>query len=180
MAHEHKMIDVGYFAGARAYFQRAAEAGSGEAALALGLTYDPEFIDEMGAHGIEAELDQAQFWYERAQRLKTPGAEAKLARLARRSQVDANMVSPGMSGETEGPAAPPHENEASPGARPSEALAQPKTWVEPRGAVNLRKGPTPHSEAKQVITRGTKLLVMASKANWFRVTDPKTGDIGSG
>ncbi len=41
MEHGNKMISVGYFAGARAYFERAAEAGSGEAALAVGATYDP-------------------------------------------------------------------------------------------------------------------------------------------
>jgi hypothetical protein len=44
IAHGQKMIDVGYLAGARAYFQRAAEAGSGDAALRLGATFDPEFI----------------------------------------------------------------------------------------------------------------------------------------
>ena len=43
IAHGQKMIDVGYFAGARAYFRRAAEAGSGEAALMLAATYDQEF-----------------------------------------------------------------------------------------------------------------------------------------
>ncbi len=43
IGHGQKMIDVGYFAGARAYFRRAAEAGSGEAALMLAATYDQEF-----------------------------------------------------------------------------------------------------------------------------------------
>ena len=42
IAHGNKMVGVGYFPGARAYFGRAAEAGSGEAALAMGETYDPE------------------------------------------------------------------------------------------------------------------------------------------
>ena len=51
----HKMIDVGYFAGARAYFKRAAEAGSGDAALLLGATFDPEFIAKIGAQGIKAD-----------------------------------------------------------------------------------------------------------------------------
>ena len=54
------MIDVGYFAGARAYFKRAAEAGSGEAALLLGATYDHEFIDKIGAHGIKADPKEAR------------------------------------------------------------------------------------------------------------------------
>ena len=60
------MIDVGYFAGARAYFKRAAEAGSGDAALLLGATFDREFIDKIGAHGIKPDPQEARGWYERA------------------------------------------------------------------------------------------------------------------
>ena len=75
------MIDVGYFAGARAYFRRAAEAGSGEAALMLAATYDQEYIDKIGAHGIKADPNEARIWYERAKQLGVEGAEAKLAAL---------------------------------------------------------------------------------------------------
>ena len=180
MAHGHKMVDVGYFAGARAYFKRAAEAGSGEAALALGSTYDPKFIAEIGAHGIEPEPDEARFWYERARRLNAPGAEAKLARLARPADVDANSGSRTMLGNAERAAESSNGNEASDfqHARINEAQDQSQAWVEPTGAVNLRKQPSPHSEARQVITRGTKLRVMAREAGWFRVTDPATGEIG--
>ena len=53
IAHGQKMIDVGYFAGARAYFRRAAEAGSGEAALMLAATYDQESIDKIGALAVD-------------------------------------------------------------------------------------------------------------------------------
>ena len=60
------MIDVGYFAGARAYFKRAAEAGSGQAALMVGATYDQTFIDKIGAQGIKADPKEAVAWYERA------------------------------------------------------------------------------------------------------------------
>ena len=83
IAHGQKMIDVGYFAGARAYFRRAAEAGSGEAALMLAATYDQELIDKIGAHGIKADPDQARVWYERAKQLGVEGADVKLAALKR-------------------------------------------------------------------------------------------------
>ena len=83
IAHGQKMIDVGYFAGARAYFRRAAEAGSGEAALMLAATYDQELIDKIGAHGIKADPDQARIWYERAKQLGVEGADVKLAALKR-------------------------------------------------------------------------------------------------
>ena len=81
IAHGQKMIDVGYFAGARAYFRRAAEAGSGEAALMLAATYDQEYIDKIGAHGIKADPNEARIWYERAKQLGVEGAEEKLAAL---------------------------------------------------------------------------------------------------
>ena len=81
LTHGHKMVEVGYLAGARAYFRRAAEAGSADAALALGETYDQNFIDSIGAHGIKPDLTQARTWYERARELGSQEAKAKLGRL---------------------------------------------------------------------------------------------------
>jgi hypothetical protein len=81
VAHGHKMVQVGYLAGARAYFRRAAEAGSADAALALGETYDQDFIDSIGAHGIKPDLAQARTWYERARELGSQEAKAKLGRI---------------------------------------------------------------------------------------------------
>jgi hypothetical protein len=81
LAHGHKMVEVGYLAGARAYFRRAVEAGSADAALALGETYDQNFIDSIGAHGIKPDLTQARTWYERARELGSQEAKAKLGRL---------------------------------------------------------------------------------------------------
>jgi hypothetical protein len=81
IAHGQKMIDVGYFAGARAYFKRAAEAGSGDAALRLAATYDQDFIEKIGAQGIKADPKEASSWYGRAKQLGVEEAEAKLAAL---------------------------------------------------------------------------------------------------
>ena len=81
IAHGQKMIDVGYFAGARAYFKRAAEAGSGQAALMVGATYDQAFIDKIGAQGIKADPKEAIAWYERAKQLGVDDSDAKLAEL---------------------------------------------------------------------------------------------------
>jgi hypothetical protein len=64
--HGQKMVEVGYLAGARAYFKRAAEAGSGQAALLLGACYDPAFVEKIGAQGIKPEPQEARSWYERA------------------------------------------------------------------------------------------------------------------
>jgi hypothetical protein len=46
IAHGQKMIDVGYLAGARGYFKRAAEAGSADAALAH--AHHPDTVAESG------------------------------------------------------------------------------------------------------------------------------------
>ena len=81
IAHGQKMIDVGYLAGARAYFKRAAEAGSGEAALLLSASYDQEFIDKIGAQGIKADPKESRAWYDRAKQLGVEGADAKLKAL---------------------------------------------------------------------------------------------------
>lgn len=94
--HGHKMIEVGYLAGARAYFRRAAEAGSGDAAVALGDTYDPDFIESIGAHGIKADVAQARTWYERARELGSEAAKAKLERLKHRN--DSQLTSVDESG----------------------------------------------------------------------------------
>ena len=81
IAHGQKMIDVGYLAGARGYFKRAAEAGSADAALALGATYDPKFISDIGVKGIKGDLAEARAWYERAWELGSVSAQEKLEEL---------------------------------------------------------------------------------------------------
>ena len=81
MVRGRKMIDVGYLAGARAYYRRAAEAGSGEAALAVGATYDPDIIARMGVQGIKPDRAQAAKWYARAAGLGIADRDATLSKL---------------------------------------------------------------------------------------------------
>ncbi len=56
-------------ASARLYFERAAEAGDGRAALRLGETFDPVFLGRAGIHGAQADRQQAVSWYRRARDL---------------------------------------------------------------------------------------------------------------
>src|SRR5262245_23393222 len=56
----------GNFASARLLFKRAADAGSAEAALALGSTYDPSVIKQLGAVSIAPDIDGALKWYQTA------------------------------------------------------------------------------------------------------------------
>lgn len=84
MAHGRKMIDVGYLAGARAYYRRAAEAGSGEAALAAGATYDPDIVARLGVQGIKPDRAEAAKWYARAAGLGIANRDKALRALTAR------------------------------------------------------------------------------------------------
>jgi hypothetical protein len=92
IAHGQKMIEVGYLPGARGYFQRAAEAGSADAAYALGTTYDPSFIHDTGAQGIKGDLAEARAWYERARELGSKAAQEKLQELEQAKSVAAKRA----------------------------------------------------------------------------------------
>jgi TPR repeat protein len=74
MSHGRDLERVGYLAGARLFFQRAAEAGSAEGARALAETYDPAEFEKLGVHGMEPDPAQAQKWYERAKVLEAKSA----------------------------------------------------------------------------------------------------------
>jgi hypothetical protein len=69
--------------GARTLYQRAAEMGSGSAALALGTTYDPKRLWSFGAFGMVGNRERAKQWYLRARELGHPEANARLDQLDR-------------------------------------------------------------------------------------------------
>jgi hypothetical protein len=56
-------LNEGDFAAARLLFERAANAGSAEAALALGSTYDPSVIKQLGAVSVSPGPNRALKWY---------------------------------------------------------------------------------------------------------------------
>jgi TPR repeat protein len=79
----------GNFASARLLFKRAADAGSAEAALALGSTYDPSVIKQLGAVSITPDIDAALKWYETAAdhgSAEAAGLFANLMRLRKASR----------------------------------------------------------------------------------------------
>lgn len=189
IAHGQKMIDVGYFAGARAYFKRAAEAGSGEAALLVGATYDQGFIDKIGAQGIKADPKEAAVWFERAKQLGIADTEARLIEL--RGAAGHPSAPPPASLPSALPSPPPPagqptnaaENTAAPAdqaaasAAPEEAAAK-EEWVALSSYANLRKEPSSNAETLKVAEKGTKLRVASRKGNWVQVTDPSTSETG--
>ncbi len=76
------LIKAGDFVSARLVLRRAVDAGSAEAALALGTTYDPIFIKEVQAVGIEPDINRARQWYQKAGELGSPLAAKRLANLS--------------------------------------------------------------------------------------------------
>jgi hypothetical protein len=182
--HGNKMIEVGYFAGARPYFRRAAEAGSGEAALALGATYEDRFIKAIGAQGIKSDHSKARAWYERAKRLGATTADDRLIELTRveslalsspSSKVDSARASNRLAAPMLGEIRPIIQ---TPPPQADDESRDAATWVEPSGAVNVRKFPSPKGEMLGVIQKGTKVRVLFDDGNWLRVIDPKTGETG--
>jgi len=71
----------GDLAAARLLLRRAAEAGSAEAALTLGTTFDPVTLQRLGAIGAVANLAKARQWYQRAAELGSTAASQQLAGL---------------------------------------------------------------------------------------------------
>jgi hypothetical protein len=79
-------LSTGDLASARLLFRRAADAGSAEAALALGATFDPLVIRRLGAIGAAPDAAQARQWYQKAVALGSTTASQPLAQLEASAQ----------------------------------------------------------------------------------------------
>ena len=79
-------ITDGDVVAARLLLQRAAEAGSAEAAFALGASFDPLIIKQARAIGVQADAAQARHWYQTAATLGSDLASKQLANLATAGQ----------------------------------------------------------------------------------------------
>jgi hypothetical protein len=74
-------LKAGDIASARLLLKPAANAGNAQAALDLGMTFDPDLLVQRGVLGIAPDAAQAREWYARAIRLGSPEAERHLKRL---------------------------------------------------------------------------------------------------
>lgn len=84
MQQGEQFIAAGDVVTARIVFQRAAEAGDANAAMALGATYDPTVLAKLGVAGLGADVEKARTWYQKAERLGSTEATRRLAILANR------------------------------------------------------------------------------------------------
>lgn len=84
MARGDSLLGVGDVASARLFYERASDAGDGRAALRLGATYDPGFLNRVHLSRY-ADTAQALAWYRRARDLGEGEAELWIQRIAAKS-----------------------------------------------------------------------------------------------
>ncbi len=77
----NSLLKDGDFTAARLLFGRGADAGSAEAALALGSTYDPLVITRLGAIMVRPDVETARKWYQIAADRGSADAKLQLANL---------------------------------------------------------------------------------------------------
>lgn len=75
------LFGTGDLVSARLFYERAANAGNGEAALKLGESYDPQFLAQAHLRGVRRDVAAAVFWYKRARDLGVREAEILIASL---------------------------------------------------------------------------------------------------
>jgi len=86
MKRGQQSLSLSDIAAARLLFQHAAEAGNPRAAVAMGKTYDPDYLTLGAAQGEKPDTGRAAEWYRKALALGDPQAAALLQKLEGRSQ----------------------------------------------------------------------------------------------
>jgi TPR repeat protein len=81
LARGDTLVSIGDVASARLFYERAANAGDALAAVRLGETFDPGFLDRARLRAVRPDLRAAVSWYRRARDLGVPGAEILLKSL---------------------------------------------------------------------------------------------------
>jgi len=77
----NEQLDEGNVSAARLFFERAADAGLAEGAMALAATFDATELGRRNVRGIKPDSKLARQWYERARQLGAGDAEERLRRL---------------------------------------------------------------------------------------------------
>jgi TPR repeat protein len=68
----------------RLLFEHLARSGSARAALAMGKTFDPAFLNTIDAAGLKPDIAKARVWYRQAAELGDQEAAGRLSALASR------------------------------------------------------------------------------------------------
>ena len=76
-----EQLAEGNVSAARLFYERAADAGLAQGAMALAATFDGAELARLGVRGIQPDTKQARRWYERAKQLGASDAEERLRRI---------------------------------------------------------------------------------------------------
>ncbi len=79
-----EQLERGSIYAARKFFERAADIGLAQSAVALADTYDPDELTKLRVIGIQADVEAAKKWYEKARELGAAEASDRLRRLGQR------------------------------------------------------------------------------------------------
>ena len=82
--HGDSLLRTGDIVSARLFYERAADAGDGRAALRAGATFDPDFLGRAGLGKVQADAAEARLWYSRALELGATDAKRRLDTLSTR------------------------------------------------------------------------------------------------
>jgi hypothetical protein len=77
----NEQLEEGNVSAARLFFERAADAGLAEGAMALAATFDAAELGRRNVRGIKPDSKLARQWYERARQLGAGDAEDRIRRL---------------------------------------------------------------------------------------------------
>jgi hypothetical protein len=77
----NEQLEEGNVSAARLFFERAADAGLAEGAMALAATFDAAELGRRNVRGIKPDSKLARQWYERARQLGAGDADDRLRRL---------------------------------------------------------------------------------------------------
>jgi TPR repeat protein len=75
------LFATGDVASARLLYERAADAGEARAAVRLGETFDPVYLDASHRRGLHGDRDMAVLWYRHARDLGATGVASRLKKL---------------------------------------------------------------------------------------------------
>jgi len=99
LAKGNEQLDEGNISAARLFFERAADAGLAEGAMALAATFDAAELGRLNVRGIKADSKLARQWYERARQLGAGAADERLRRLGANCRLGLPATRPGLSAE---------------------------------------------------------------------------------
>jgi hypothetical protein len=81
------LLATGDVASARLLYERAADAGEARAAMRLGETFDPFYLQASHLRGLHGDPDAAVFWYRHARELGATGVDSRLKKLEPRLEA---------------------------------------------------------------------------------------------